>query len=113
MGKAKTCTIGDKTVTVRELTLREIKTLTESVEQSPVDALTNLLTVCTDVKKDDLEGQPPSELTAFVDTLIEVNTPFFDMAEAVNMSELATAIKNLMRSVFLIVFSPSSKEDTE
>jgi len=112
MGQAKTCKIGNKTFTVRELTLREIKTLTEGVEQNPIDAFVSLLTVSTDAKPVDLLDHAPSDVKEFVDTMIEVNAPFLGMAEAANMKDMADALRSLMARIFLVSFLPSSSEDT-
>jgi uncharacterized protein (DUF305 family) len=113
MSQSKTAKIGKQTFTVRELTLREIKSLTEGAGESPIDSLVNLLTISTTAKPEDLSEQAPSDIKEFVDAMLEVNTPFFDMAEAANMKGSADALRQLIRSIFLTSFSHLSKEDTE
>ena len=113
MSQSKTAKIGKQTFTVRELTLREIKSLTEGLEESAVDALINLLTISTTAKPEDLTEHAPSEIKEFIDAMLEVNSPFFDMAEAAQMKQSADALRHLIRSIFLTSFLSSSKEATE
>ena len=110
---AETVKIDKKTITVRELTLREIKELTEGSGESPIDMLTKLMTISTSAKPADLIDLTPSEIQPFVDMVLQVNTPFFVMAKAANMKEMAEALQGMIRSVFLTARLPSLKEDTE
>jgi len=111
MGTA-TVKIDKKTHTVRELTLREIRELTETSSSNPIDALCSLLTTSTTAEPEDLIDLTPSELQEFIDKMLEVNTPFLSMAEAANMAEVAEALRGMIRSIFLTSLASSSSEAT-
>jgi hypothetical protein len=108
-----TAKINKDTFTIRELTLREIRELTEISEGNPIDALCSLLTTATTAKPGDVIDLTPSELQEFVDKMLEVNAPFFSMAEAANMNEVAEALRGMIRSIFLTSLVSSLSEATE
>jgi hypothetical protein len=112
MAKSKVIDMGRDKVTVRELTLEEIHTLFETAESNAADGILNMLTSCSDAKRDKLLGQAPSDMQPLVDGLVEVNSSFLGQCRQVNNKALADSFENLLRQVSLIAFLQSSPPDT-
>ncbi len=110
-----TIDVAGKKVRVRELTVREIKTLADMPEDvSIADRLTGLLETCADgIKKDDLLDFAPSELQPLIDTMLEVNSAFFDQASAIGMDAAGEALKQMIGAVSMIAFCSASETVTE
>lgn len=113
MTVSKVIDLGREKVTVRELTLAEIKDLFDKVEVSATDGMLNMLTTCSTAKKEQLLARAPSEIQPFVDGLVEVNSSFLGQCRQLNNKDLAESFENLLRQVSLIAFLQSSPPDTE
>lgn len=124
-GLTKTVTIGDKDVTVRELSVQEVRNLIRRVEQGEptamdlqlADALGDFLfpdvrvrdmLEMTNATADDLEAMFPSELRELGDACKEVNSHFFEMvARLTPLVELVD--QDLPRAVQQIVSQTSNE----
>lgn len=105
MGQAKTVPLNGETITVRELTLEEINTLTKRPEnESPIEAITALYETCTTAKIEKLMPLCPSELEPLVAAVVEVNSSFLSQAEKVNAEDVGDALKGMIQSLSLIAF---------
>lgn len=90
--------LGDKDVTVRELTVTEIRDWMAAVESASEESRPSLdlgdvlfedvgfkeLAMMTDARPEDLEGATPSELRELADLCKRVNSHFFAMNERLN-----------------------------
>lgn len=95
MAFSKPIYVGDKEVTVRELSVREIREWMKAAEtdsSSMLDLGDVLfedvriadLAVMSDASAEDLEAMSPSDLRAIADTCREVNEHFFAMSDRIN-----------------------------
>ena len=113
--QSKVVNLGNKKITVRELTVGEIKELFDMPEKCPViDRLTFLLSKsCSgSVNQEELLKFPPSELNEFIECMLEVNQSFFDQAVKAGMTEAMAALKGMMAAISIGGLLPSSKPVT-
>lgn len=108
MGISKTVKINDTTVTVRELTVREIYDLANGSGDNAAAAIAELLETCSTVKTEFVMELAPSELQPLIEAMIEVNRPFLDQAAAIGMDEAAAGMEKMVRSIFSLPFLASS-----
>jgi len=124
--KFKTVTLGDKKITVRELTVKDIKDLwaditggTIETTEMPMFANDAILKKHWDrcvegVSIEETDEYAPSELKVIYDAFAEVNEIFFDLSlklegENVFIKSLRVAVANNL----MLRFVASLKEDTE
>ena len=89
-------------VTVRELTVKEIKELFDMPEEvSPIDRLTFLLNKISSgtLKNEELLRFSPSELDGLVESMLKVNKSFFAQAERVGMMAVGEGLEKMICSV--------------
>ena len=108
-----TIKIGDKPVMVRELILSEINELMNAPSRPIVDAIAHLLSMCTDVKPDDLMPYAPSDIKPMIDKLLELNKDFFVLAETLDMPEISAELRKIISRISMLAFLPLSSEGTE
>jgi hypothetical protein len=80
MAKSEVVDLGRTQVTVRELTLEEIKELFDATEKSATDGIVNMLEKATTIKRADLMKMAPSDMEPMLDKLVEVNSSFRSMS---------------------------------
>ena len=104
--------IDRKVYTVNELTMQQIVDLTAGEADNIAAPITRLLEMSTDAKKEDILTMAPSEIQLLVDAMVNVNSPFFLQAIKIGAKESAEQFENLLRSIYLIAFLPSSPQAT-
>ncbi len=118
--ESKTVKLDGKVITVRELTVREIKELFDMPDNATmVDRIGAILGKCAflgkggSVDEEFILDYSPSDLQPLIDTMVEVNSAFFAQAASVGMEQAAQALRQIMNAVSMIAFSSASSPDTE
>ncbi len=106
--KNETVKLGDKRITVRELTVKEIKELFDFPEEAPVvDLLTFLLsTSCKGITQEELLEFSPSELEPLIDSMLKVNTAFFAQSKQVGMGDVGAALEKMIGAISMTALLP-------
>lgn len=112
MAKSEVVDLGRTQVTVRELTLEEIKELFDATEKSATDGIVNMMEKATTIKRADLMKMAPSDMEPMLDKLVEVNSSFLGLCRRANNHELAESLETLLSQVSLIAFFQSSPTAT-
>lgn len=117
----KTIEIEGKSVTVHELTARQIigllndDALGDRGELSATNILAfaqRHLSHATDLKTDEMLEMAPSELRLIYDAFAEVNAVFFDTARAVGLETLLSELKSALVEDFSKLLVGSLSQDT-
>lgn len=110
--KTKAVTVGDTTVTIRELLLEDISELfAMDDDTSLIDRLTFMLGRCASIEAAEIKKHAPSDLQPLIDGFSEVNASFLAQADQVGMAPAAKALENIFQSLCMIAFAPSSLTD--
>lgn len=98
--------VGDRTVKIYELTVRDIKHLYEMGVNLQDISLSNFTAIldeflgrCSNIRMSDVEkmDMAPSQIHAIYDRFMEINSDFFWIARGVGLSEMASRIGAEMR----------------
>lgn len=112
--ESKVVELGKEKITVRELTVKEIRDLARMPDESTVvDRLQVLLKKCAGIDPDQLLGFAPSDLQPLIDSMLEVNASFFAQAAAVGMESAGQALRKIIGAVSMIAFSSVSTTDMD
>jgi len=57
-------------------------------------------------------ARSPSELVPLIDTMLEVNQAFFDLAARLEMKQIAASLRQKLQSVSMLAYLPSSSPAT-
>jgi len=91
MRKSKTVKIDEKEITVKELRVKDIRTVLEIAEHAEEDDLLKqaeaLLPLVTDIKLDDIEEMAPSEIKILWEAFREVNADFLSVIGRLGIEE--------------------------
>lgn len=104
MAKSKKLTVAGKEVTVSELTMQQIFDLSGGKYENPVSQISDLLSLTTGLKREDIMPWAPSEIGEMVDAVLEVNSDFLSQANKLEMGQTAEAMERLIRSIFTLSF---------
>ena len=91
MPKTKTVKIDNKEITVKELRVKDIRTLLEIAERAEDDDFLKqaetLIPLVTDIKLNDIEEMAPSEIKILWGAFREVNADFLSAIERLGIKE--------------------------
>jgi len=91
MPKTKTVKIDDKEFTVKELRVKDIRTILEKAERAEEDDFfkeaETLIPQITGIKLDDIEEMAPSEIKILWEAFREVNADFLSAIERLGIKE--------------------------
>ena len=104
--------IGDRTVMVRELLMKEIREIYTAPDRPVADAVAHLLSLCSDVQPDELLEYAPSEIAPLITAMLEVNKAFFDQAAMLKFEEVAADLKTLILKISTLAYFTSSPPAT-
>jgi len=98
----KTCEIDGKQIVVKELTIKQIKSLFDFADvpnEASANALLDhfggkILPLCTNLTMDDLEELRPSDAAEIWEAVREVNATFFGIAKLAGLKEIAVQLRN-------------------
>lgn len=111
MRKIKTIKIDEREITVRELTVKQIMGIFDNAGQTGSDAndlagiLKDKMALVTDLTLDDIVTMAPSELQQVWGAVKEVNTAFFELAQAAGLGQTIDKILAQLREALLSDFS--------
>jgi len=116
----KTCEIDGKQIIVKELTIRQIKSLfdfSEVPNKASVNVLLEhfggrILPLCTDLTMEDLEDLRPSDAADIWEAVREVNATFFGIAKLAGLKEIALQLRNSLIADCLSSVASSLAEAT-
>jgi hypothetical protein len=95
--KEKRVSLGDRELTVRELTIRAIRELAASIEEGGegdvFSEVAKMVSMCTSLSEEEALELAPSELKQVWQAVREVNADFFELA-----SELAAPLAKARKS---------------
>lgn len=95
MRKSKTVKIDDKEITVKELRVKDIRTLLEIAEKAEEDdflkEVETLLPLVIDIKLNDIEEMAPSEIKILWEAFQEVNADFLSVIGRLGIKETFTS----------------------
>jgi hypothetical protein len=112
MAKSKAIKVGSRDVMVRELIMQEIYDIVQAEGRPPLDEICDILDKCTDTTREELMGCAPSDLGPLIDTLLEVNQAFFDLATRLEMNRLVASFQQKLQSVSMLAYLPLSPPAT-
>lgn len=103
MRKSKNIKIDDKEITVKELRVKDILEIFNTIGQEGIENLGNQIQTflpmfTKDVSLEDLESMSPSEINQIVEALKEVNSDFLSLASRLGLDKL---IKNFQEAVMV------------
>lgn len=103
MRKSKNIKIDDKEITVKELRVKDILEIFNTIGQEGIENLGNQIQIflpmfTKDVSLEDLESMSPSEINQIVEALKEVNSDFLSLASRLGLDKL---IKNFQEAVMV------------
>jgi hypothetical protein len=112
MRKSKTVKIDDKEITVKEMRVKDIRSLLNSAENEKdvFSAIEDILPRVTDLPTKDFEELAPSEMKQLWEAFKEVNADFFDLLEKTGFVE---ALKQLISKHLTEGFASLSNAATE
>lgn len=119
----KIITIDDRRITVKEITVREIRSFWQDMETEPAAGIEGLYSVLSrfvpvaveGIALEGLDDLAPSELQLLYDTFMEVNTVFFKAARLIEGENpiivgLRTALLPLLMIRFAGLFTQAMPE---
>jgi hypothetical protein len=123
MRQSKAITIDDRRITVKEITVREIRSFWQDMETEPAGGVEGIYSVLArflpvaveDITIDGLDDLAPSEIQILYDTFMEVNTVFFKAARLIEGEDpiivgLRKALLPLLMIRFAGLFAPDTPE---
>jgi len=114
MRQRKVIKIDDREITVKEITVREIRSFWQDLETEPaagVDGIYNVLTrfipVAVDgITVEGLDDLAPSEVQVLYDTFMEVNTVFFKAARLIEGEDpIIVGLRRALLPLLMIRFA--------
>ncbi len=110
----------EKSFTVKELTVKEIISLTSSdllggdasIASLKENFETRLLPICSNIEMSDLAEMAPSEIVHIWDKFKSVNSDFFEIARKAGLDSILTKLKEALIADFSSYVADSSKQDT-
>jgi hypothetical protein len=91
MPKSKTVKIDDKEFTIKEMSVKVIRTILETAERAEEDDFfkeaETLIPQITGIKLDDIEEMAPSEIKILWKAFLEVNADFLSAIERLGIKE--------------------------
>ena len=111
MRKSKIIKIDDLEVTVKELRVRDIVELFNGSDDDPMlDRFDEVLTRCTDIRREQLMDMTPTDLQILWDGFREVNSAFLDLAALVGLDDLPGMLRNSLQSQFALSSVPDTAQ---
>lgn len=124
MRKSKTIQIGEKTVTVLELRVKDLRTVKDALaglaEAGPEMNEAGFLALAdkhlplfmTGIELKDLEEFAPSELEGLLSAFREVNAAFLKLAGGLGMGGLLESLRQAVTADLIAAFAASSRPGT-
>lgn len=109
----KTIQIGDRSVKVRELKMRTLRTIYALHEEDSLGPVLHILEGATNLKPADLDDMTGLELKQLADAVKEVNTPFLELLRTMNSPDLAEGLGKIIDGIFYAPFLRSSAPATD
>lgn len=120
MPQTKTISINGKEITVKELRVKDMLEIIEKAGKSKKDVtiagfkslVEQNMTLACDASIDDLKEMAPSEIKQIVDAFKEVNSVFFETAQALGLGGITKELKESLKSDFMKIYADSLKQVT-
>jgi len=101
--------LGDRTVTVREITVGTLRALLVSgrklEEMAPQDLIQTLLPLVCDLDLADIDDLVLSELVSLWDALVAVNPGFFELARRTGLNRIAAEQLNTVKETLWAIWN--------